>query len=99
MRVKLTDRFVKSATTNGRKSPIFKDDEAIGFGIQIRETGRKSFTLDYMFEGPTSATLHRRFSRLVDDCGTQTCQTIKGEIDQAPAMVTLERHASNMHLH
>jgi hypothetical protein len=26
-RVKLIDRFVKSATTNGRKSPIFMDDE------------------------------------------------------------------------
>jgi hypothetical protein len=48
-RVKLTDRFVKSATTGGRKSPIFMDDEVIGFGLQVRETGRKSFTLDYMF--------------------------------------------------
>src|ERR1700731_4240827 len=51
MRIKLTDRFVKSATPGGRKSPIFMDDEVIGFGVQIRETGRKSFTLDYMFEG------------------------------------------------
>jgi hypothetical protein len=50
-RVKLTDRFVKSATTGGRKSPIFTDDEVIGFGIQVRETGRRSFILDYMFEG------------------------------------------------
>ena len=49
-RVKLTDRFVKSATTDARKSPIFMDDEVIGFGVQVRETGRKSFTLDYMFE-------------------------------------------------
>ena len=51
LRVKLTDRFVKLATTDGRKSPIFMDDEVIGFGVQVRETGRKSFTLDYMFEG------------------------------------------------
>ena len=50
-RVKLTDRFVKSATTGGRKSPIFMDDEVIGFGVGVRETGRKSFTLEYMFEG------------------------------------------------
>ena len=50
-RVKVTDRFVKSATTDARKSPIFMDDEVIGFGVQVRETGRKSFTLDYMFEG------------------------------------------------
>jgi len=27
------------------------DDEGIGFGVQIRETGRKSFALDYAFEG------------------------------------------------
>jgi hypothetical protein len=50
-RVKLTDRFVKSATTGGRKSPIFMDDEVIGFGVQVRESGRKSFTLDYTYEG------------------------------------------------
>ena len=50
-RVKLTDRFAKSATTGGRNSSIFMDDEVIGFGVQVRENGRKSFTLDYMFEG------------------------------------------------
>lgn len=44
MRVELTDRFVKSAAT-------IIDDEVIRFGIRVRETGRKSFTLDYMFEG------------------------------------------------
>jgi len=27
------------------------DDEVIGFGVQVRETGRKSFAIDYMFEG------------------------------------------------
>lgn len=58
-RVKLTDRFVKSATTDGRKSPIFMDDEVIGFGVQVRETGRERFTLDYIFEGrrPSSAAV------------------------------------------
>ena len=49
--LKPTDRFVKSATTGGCKSPIFMDEEVIGFGIQVREAGRKSFTLDYTFEG------------------------------------------------
>jgi len=35
MRTRLTDRFVKSASADGRKSPIFMDDEVIGFGIQV----------------------------------------------------------------
>jgi hypothetical protein len=26
------------------------DDEVIGFGIQVRETDRKTFMLDYAFE-------------------------------------------------
>ena len=26
------------------------DDEVIGFGVQLRQTGRKSFTLDYSYE-------------------------------------------------
>jgi len=51
MRTKLTDRFVKSAKADGRKSPIFMDDESIGFGIQVGATGPKSFTLDYTFDG------------------------------------------------
>ncbi len=42
-RVRLTERFVKSATTGGRKSPIYMDDEVIGFGVQVRVTGRKLF--------------------------------------------------------
>ena len=51
MRVNLTERFAKSATAEGRKSPIFYDDEVIGFGLQVRDNGRKTFTLDYSFEG------------------------------------------------
>jgi hypothetical protein len=41
-RSKLTDRFVKSATTDGRKSPIFMDDEVIGFGVQSVARGSGS---------------------------------------------------------
>ena len=55
-RVKLTDRFVKSATAGGRKSPIFIDDEVVGFGVQVRETDRKSFTLDYIGTAADGAT-------------------------------------------
>lgn len=50
-RVALTERFAKGATTEGRKSPIFYDDEVIGFGLQVRDNGRKTFTLDYTVEG------------------------------------------------
>jgi hypothetical protein len=32
-RVALTERFAKGATTEGRRSPIFYDDEVIGFGL------------------------------------------------------------------
>src|SRR6266700_1277883 len=44
IRTKLTDRFVKSAKADGRKSPIFMDDEIIGFGIQVGATGPNRFT-------------------------------------------------------
>jgi hypothetical protein len=50
-RVALTERFAKSATTEGRRSPIFYDDEVIGFRLKVRDHGRKAFTLDYTFEG------------------------------------------------
>jgi hypothetical protein len=29
-------------TTEERKSPIFYDDEVIGFGLQVRSNGRKT---------------------------------------------------------
>ncbi len=51
MRVNLTERFAKSASAERRKSPVFYDDEVIGFGLQVRDSGRKTFTLDYTFEG------------------------------------------------
>lgn len=50
MRKTLTERFVRSAKAGNRASPIFMDDEVIGFGLQVRQTGRKTFTLDYTFE-------------------------------------------------
>ena len=43
MRVKLTVRLLRSAMTCARMSPMFMDDEVIGFGIQVCKTGRKCF--------------------------------------------------------
>ena len=39
MRVNLTERFAKSATTEGRKSPIFYDDEVISVVEDYGTTG------------------------------------------------------------
>ncbi|CAN1517172.1 XerC Integrase [Rhabdaerophilaceae bacterium] len=50
MRVTLTERFVKTAEAGERTSPIFMDDAVIGFGVQVRRNGRKTFTFDYTFE-------------------------------------------------
>jgi hypothetical protein len=44
-RVNLTERFAKAARADGRKSRIFYDDGVIGFGLQVRDNGRKAFTL------------------------------------------------------
>jgi hypothetical protein len=49
-RVALSERFARSAEAGGRKSPIFYDHEVIGFGLQVRDNGRETFTLDYTFE-------------------------------------------------
>lgn len=52
MRVHLTERFVKAAVPaeNG-SAPILRDSEVVGFGLQVRPSGRKTFTLDYTIEG------------------------------------------------
>lgn len=46
MRVSITERFAKAAYSDGRKSPIFYNDEVIGFGLQVRDNGRKTFTIE-----------------------------------------------------
>lgn len=81
-RVRLTDRFVKSATTGGRKSPIFMDNEVIGFGVQLRETGRKSFTLDYMFEGRRRRLYIGDFPDWSTNAAREHAKGIKREVDQ-----------------
>jgi hypothetical protein len=78
---KLTDRFVKSATTDGRKSPIFMDDEVIGFGVQVRETGRKSFTLDYMLEGRRRRLYIGDFPDWSTNAARKHAKPIKREVD------------------
>jgi len=46
------DRTVRQQPqTKNSGSPIFRDDELVGFGVQIRLNGRKSFTLDYVTDG------------------------------------------------
>jgi integrase len=92
-RVKLTDRFVKSATTGGRKSPIFMDDEVIGFGVQVRETGRKSFTLDYMFEGRRRRLYIGDFPDWSTTAAREHAKQIKRDVDQGldPLAVRDER--------
>ena len=95
-RVKLTDRFVKSATTGGRKSPIFMDDEVIGFGLQVRETGRRSFTLDYMFEGRRRRLYIGDFPDWSTAAAREQAKLIKREVDQGldPLAVRDERRTA-----
>jgi len=81
-RVKLADRFVKSATSDGRKSPIFMDDEVIGFGVQVRETGRKSSTLDYTFEGCRRWLYIGDFPDRLTNAARAQAKLIKREVDQ-----------------
>lgn len=79
-RIRLTDRFVKFATTGGRKSPIFMDEEVNGFGIQVRETGRKRVNARLHVRRSAPTALRRRFPRLGGSRSTRTRET-----DQARA--------------
>jgi integrase len=96
MRVKLTDRIVKSATTGGRKSPIFMDGEVIGFGIQVRETGRKNFTLDYTFEGRRRRLFIGDFPEWSTIAAREQAKRIKRQVDQEidPLAVRDERRTA-----
>lgn len=43
--VTLTKQFANSTIKGGRKSPIYYDDEVIGFGLQVRGNVRETFVL------------------------------------------------------
>ena len=96
MRVKLTDRFAKQAAPRGRRSPIFMDEEVIGFGLQVRETGRKSFTLDYIFEGRRRRLYIGDFPDWSTQAAREHAKLIKREIDQGidPLAVRNERRTA-----
>jgi Arm DNA-binding domain len=95
-RVKLTDRFVKAATSGDRKSPIFMDDEVIGFGLQVRQTGRKSFTLDYMLEGRRRRLHVGDFPDWSTTAAREHAKQIKREVDQGidPLAIRDERRSA-----
>jgi hypothetical protein len=57
---KLTDRFVKSVTTDGREPPTFRDADIIGFGVQVRETGRRSYARLHVRRTPALYIATRR---------------------------------------
>ena len=99
MRVKLTDRFAKQAAPRGRRSPIFMDEEVIGFGLQDRETGRKSFTLDYIFEGWRRRLYIGDFPDWSTQAAREHAKLIKREIDQGidPLAVRNERRTAPKH--
>ena len=42
MRFNLTEQFVKSVKPSNGRSPIYRDDDLIGFGVQVRPNGRKT---------------------------------------------------------
>ncbi len=42
----LTEEFAKSATMDERMSPIFSDEEVIGFGLQVRHVIRATFVFN-----------------------------------------------------
>jgi integrase len=87
---------VKSAKAAGRKSPIFMDDEVIGFGVQVRETGRKSFTLDYTFEGRRRRFFIGDFPDWSTVAARDQAKQIKRQVDQGidPLAIRDERRAA-----
>ncbi len=95
-RLKLTDRFVKAAMSGDRKSPIFMDDEVIGFGLQVRQSGRKSFTLDYMFEGRRRRLFIGDFPDWSTTAARDHAKQIKREVDQGmdPLAIRDERRSA-----
>jgi integrase len=93
MRVAITDQFVKRATTEGRNAPIFMDAEVIGFGIQVRATGRKSFTLDYTFESRRRRLFIGDYPDWSVSAARDEAKRIKREVDRGidPLRVRDER--------
>jgi hypothetical protein len=96
MRVKLTDRFVKSAAAGARGFPIFMDDGVIGFGVQVRQSGRKSFTLDYSFDGHRRRLYIGDFPDWSTTAARDQAKSIKRQIDQGIDPVPVGKSNSNI---
>ncbi len=93
MRVRITDQFVKQAAPQMRATPIFMDADVIGFGVQVRPSGRKSFTLDYSFERRRRRIFIGDYPEWPAAAAREEAKRLKREIDQGidPLAVREER--------
>jgi integrase len=83
MRIHLTERFAKAASPSpSGRAPILCDDEVIGFGLQVRPSGRKSFTLDYTFEARKRRFFIGEFPDWTVTAAREEAKRLKREIDR-----------------
>ena len=96
MRVQITDQFARRAAPEGRSTPIFMDVEVIGFGIQVRPSGRKSFTLDYSFEGRRRRLFIGDYPAWTVAAAREEAKRLKRDIDRGvdPLAIRQERFAA-----
>jgi integrase len=81
MRHVLNEKFVKAAATGGRRSPIFMDQDVIGFGLQVRANGRKAFTLDYTADAFRRRVFIGDYPDWTPSAAREEAKRLKREID------------------
>lgn len=93
MRVRITDQFVKQAEPHNRAAPIFMDADLIGFGVQVRPSGRKTFTLDYSFERRRRRIFIGDYPEWPVTAAREEAKRLKREIDRGvdPLAIREER--------
>lgn len=93
MRVRITDQFVKQAEPQNRAAPIFMDADLIGFGVQVRPSGRKTFTLDYSFERRRRRIFIGDYPEWPVTAAREEAKRLKREIDRGvdPLAIREER--------
>ncbi len=93
MRIQITDQFVKRAVHWRRGSPIHMDVDVMGFGIQLRASSRKTFTLDYSFEALRRRLLIGDYPEWSVVAAREEAKRFKREIDRGvdPLAIREER--------
>ena len=93
--VTITKRLLDAEIGNG-KLRIIRDDEQVGFGVQVTPAGAISFCVTYTVKGKSKRTVFGRYGRMTIDQARKRARELLTKADAGEEVVAKEKPASGL---